>query len=206
MDVHTHTVPLVAGSAIVNCYPETFVPEAGGRYSVGTHPWYVNEADEARKELLRQCVRHPQVVAVGEAGLDKLCATPLPLQEELFAWQARLAEEVGKPLIIHLVRATADLLRIRRTVRPTVPWVIHGFRGKEQQAEELLRHGFYLSYGEHYHEESLRHTPLDRLLLETDESLVPIEELYHRAAAVRGMDTDTFRRAVEGNAARLFGL
>lgn len=41
VDIHTHRLPPVPGTAIANRYPDTFVPEAGAWYSVGIHPWHI---------------------------------------------------------------------------------------------------------------------------------------------------------------------
>ena len=92
-------------------------------------------------------------LAVGEAGLDKLADAPMDLQVEVFRCQACLAEAVGKPLVLHLVKAVDELLKVKRDLRPSKPWIIHGFRGKAALAEEYLKHGFYLSFGEKYQEE-----------------------------------------------------
>ena len=88
-----------------------------GWYSVGIHPWYIasfaaslNDSKARFEELLD----HPQVLAVGEAGLDKLAEAPLTLQIEVFEYQARLAEEADKPLIIHLVKAVDELLKLKQ--------------------------------------------------------------------------------------------
>ena len=80
-DIHTHRLPALPGEAIVNSYPETFVPVPGGWYSVGVHPWYITpETDTppsvtpelaSRLQSLSALASHPQVVAIGEAGLDK---------------------------------------------------------------------------------------------------------------------------------------
>ena len=78
--------------------------------------------------------------------------------------------ELDKPLVIHLVKAMSELLKLKQQIKPANPWIIHGFRGKAALAEECLRHGFYLSFGEKYQEEALRITPAGRLFLETDES------------------------------------
>lgn len=43
-DIHTHCQPEVPGEAIVNCFPETFVPQLEGWYSVGIHPWYITSS------------------------------------------------------------------------------------------------------------------------------------------------------------------
>ena len=43
-DIHTHCQPEVPGEAIVNCFPETFVPQLEGWYSVGIHPWDITSS------------------------------------------------------------------------------------------------------------------------------------------------------------------
>lgn len=217
VDIHTHHLPQEAGAAIVNCYPEAFVPRTGGWYSVGIHPWRINECvrmslqdgvpvvrQGAERLLTKELAAHPQVLAIGETGLDKLTDAPLEVQMEIFEYQAGLAEEVGKPLVIHLVKAVGELLRLKRVLRPSVPWIIHGFRGKAALAEEYLRHGFYLSFGEKYQEEALRRVPARSLFMETDESAVPVAELYERAAGVRGVSVEELREAVRGNISKVF--
>ena len=209
LDIHTHRQPSHPCDAIVNCYPETFAPQAEGNYSVGIHPWQAGQIDgddglHAAAERLRSLLRHPQVLAVGEAGIDKLTDAPVEWQLRLFGQQARLAEEAGKPLIIHLVKAAEELLRLKRTLHPSVPWIIHGFRGKEELAREYLRHGFCLSFGEKYQEAALRTVPEDRLFIETDESTVSVRELYVRAARVRGVSPETLEESVRRNVRNLF--
>jgi TatD DNase family protein len=189
--------------AIVNCRPDDFAPQPGQWYSLGIHPWHIGTLTSV-PDRVRRLLEHPQVLAVGEAGIDKLMQTPLSVQMELFEQQARLAEQLGKPLIIHAVRAADELLRLKRQLTPRVAWIVHGFRGKPALAEQLLRHGFCLSFGEHYQAEALRITPIDALFVETDESEVPIGVLYERAAAVRGESPESFRAVVEGNIARIF--
>ena len=205
LDIHTHRLPSRPGEAIVNFAPDAFAPQAGGWYSVGVHPWQASEAETERAlALLERLVLHPQVVAVGEAGLDRLAAAPMPVQEAVFCRQARLAEAVGKPLIIHLVKAADELLRLRRVLRPTVPWVIHGFRGKEALAAMWMRHGCLLSFGARYREEALCGLPADRLLLETDESGADIDGLCERAALLRRTTPADLRERVEKNVAGIF--
>ena len=205
VDIHTHHLPAQPGAAIVNCFPETFAPQEGGWYSVGMHPWHVTRMpDEEQLSVWKELAGHPQVLAVGEAGLDKLAEAPLALQQEVFIRQARLAEETGKPLVIHAVKAADELLLAKRTLHPSVPWLIHGFRGKAALATVYLKHGFHLSFGEKYQEEALRTVPADRLFIETDESAVPVEQLYARAAEVRGVSLAGLTETVRQNVLRLF--
>lgn len=203
IDIHTHQLPEIAGKAIVNCYPETFSPKEGGWYSVGMHPWYLSEYTN-RMEVLAESVNHPQVLAIGEAGLDKLAEATMPVQVDFFEYQARLAMEVDKPLIIHLVKATDVLLKLKQALSPTNPWIIHGFRGKATIAQEYLRHGFYLSFGQKYQEEALRVVPIERLFIETDESRIPVEELYEHAARIRGVTRDELLESVQQNIRKVF--
>lgn len=209
VDIHTHQLPVVSGEAIVNCYPETFAPQEGCWYSVGIHPWHLmpsadqGEQDDRRK-ILAGLANHSQVLAIGEAGLDKLADAPMAMQIEFFEHQARLAMEVDKPLVIHLVKAADELLKLKQTLRPTNPWIIHGFRGKAAMAQEYLRHGFYLSFGKKYQEEALRITPVERFFIETDESVIPVAELYERAAHLRGVTGDELLESVQQNIRKVF--
>lgn len=208
-DIHTHLAGAgeVGGWRIVSLSPEAFAPQPGCRYSVGLHPWSLGGEmpSEAVWAQLEAAVRHPQVLAVGEAGLDKLAAAPLAVQEAVLARQARLAEAVGKPLVIHLVRAADELLRLRKSLRPRSPWVIHGFRGKAPQADLWCRHGLYLSFGARFQPEALRAVPWERLFLETDESPLPIAEVYARAAQTRQCPVERLAEAVRANVRAVFG-
>ena len=58
-----------------------------------------------------------------------------------------------------------------------MPWIIHGFRGKPQLAEALIRQGFYLSLGERYNPMSAAVIPIDRLLAESDGSRLMAAEI-----------------------------
>lgn len=204
-DIHTHRLAQIPGEAIVNCYPENFAPLEGEWYSVGVHPWHIGKTDGTSSvKHLEEIVLNPQVLAIGEAGLDKLANAPLSLQTAVFGHQARLAMKVGKPLIIHLVKATDELLQLKQTLHPDNPWIIHGFRGKTTLADTYLKHGFHLSFGEKYQEETLRMTPADRLFIETDESTIPVEELYARAARVRGVSPGELLETVQRNIRQVF--
>lgn len=204
-DIHTHLFPRVKGSAIINTLPTSFVPEEGMWYSVGFHPWYLKEEFSRMDwELFEEAVVHPQVLSVGEVGLDKLAQAPLTWQMEVFERQVLYAEHVQKPVIIHLVKAVDQLWKIKQQLRPTVPWIIHGFRGKVQQADSLVRHGFYLSCGEKFQEEALKIIPSDRLFLETDENDLPIEKLYERVATVRGCSVEEIMECIGKNVCAVF--
>lgn len=211
VDIHTHLLPPMPGEAIVNCYPETFSPQEGGWYSVGIHPWYIERTaaggDSSLRErllMLEELAYHPQVLAMGEAGFDKPAEPSKNFQLEVFVFHVRLSEQAEKPLVIHQVKAADTLIRLKSLLKPKQPWIIHGFRAKAELASEYLRHGFYLSFGKNYRHEALRSVPADRLFIETDESPVPVEELYARAAAVRGVSAKELHETVQGNISKVF--
>ncbi|MBP3227217.1 MAG: TatD family hydrolase, partial [Bacteroidaceae bacterium] len=119
-DHHTHNAAAPAGQAVVSlprevvAQPEAFSPQPGALYSAGVHPWWTAEGDAERLwQGVLTLAAHPQVVAIGETGFDRLRGD-FALQPALFARHARLAAERGKPLIIHCVRAWAELLAARR--------------------------------------------------------------------------------------------
>ena len=79
-----------------------------------------------------------------------------------------LSERLGKPLLLHVVRAYAEILALHKRVRPSQPWIVHGFRGKPALALQLVKAGFYLSVGPDCPQATVDVIPLERLLHETD--------------------------------------
>ena len=200
LDVHTHYAPLLAGSAIENVAPTAWNPRNGALYSVGIHPW--EACEELGGERLAAIACHHQVVSIGETGLDKLRGGAA--QHILFKNHIRLSEQVEKPLIIHCVKMAAQLLAVQDEMKPRQPWILHGFRGKPQEARRWLAHGLYLSIGEHFNEAALSEIPLDRLLIESDESLLSITQIYIRVATVLGLSEDALRSRMAANMEQLF--
>ena len=154
--------------------------------------------------FLQQQLQRKQFVAVGEAGLDKLAKAPMELQLAVFKEQVKLSEKLGLPLIIHCVKAMDELLAVKKEFRPQQAWIWHGFRGKTEQAMQLLKKGFYLSFGEHYPDETMQTVPDERLFLETDNSSLDIEDILCRAAKVRGVEVEVLRETIRRNIQNVF--
>ena len=206
LDIHTHKAePVSAGKAIINRKLATDALCEGYFYSAGIHPWDLTEFDtERRLECLREQLAEKQLVAVGEAGLDKLAAAPMQLQVAVFKEQVELSEKYRLPLIIHCVKAMDELLAVRKKLNPAQPWIWHGFRGKPQQAGQLIKNGIYLSFGAHYSEETVKGVPVGRLFLETDDSPVDIEEVLKQVAKARSTDAEELRQAIRENIQKVF--
>lgn len=175
MDFHTHNLAAAPGTAIVNLPREALSDPAsfhliqGGCYSVGIHPWWVDEDWQDLWQGLQYWVGNPQIVALGECGLDKLRGPELVLQEKVFLEQVALSERMRLPVTVHCVRAFGRLMELHRSLRPSVRWTVHGFRGKPELARQLLAEGMNLSFGRRYRRESWELTPPARRFVETDD-------------------------------------
>lgn len=145
LDIHTHRNAAVPGECIFNVEPAWFEPVEGCYYSVGIHPWKVLEAGPEDWTTLEKAVCHPSVLAIGEAGLDRLGPADILLQKEVFVRQILLSESVGKPLVIHCVKAFNELIELKKKYRPQMPWVVHGFRNNLHIACQLMQENIYLS-------------------------------------------------------------
>jgi len=190
-----------------NNYPE----EKGGlAYSCGAHPWYLEEKNiEAQIGRVREYASLPWVIALGEAGFDRLKGAGNALQEKAFRAHVEIAEEMNKPLFIHCVKGWDDLLRFQKEMNPSMPWIIHGFRGKPALASQLLEKGFYLSpwvewaVGPHS-VETLRSVPVNRLFLETDGFDMSIREVYRAVAEHLGVGLESLQKQLHDNFYSLF--
>jgi TatD DNase family protein len=193
MDFHTHN--LDADDALI-CVEPGFTPRCGAMYSVGIHPWHAGSATDEIIARLRYDARRECVRAIGETGIDRLHADTLPRQIELTRLHVALSEELRKPLVLHVVKAYSEIIALKRELRPTQPWVIHGFRGKPELARQLLRADFYLSLGAQFNRDAAAVIPAERLLVETDDSSMPISEIasrlpqYTSATAIQLLHTD----------------
>lgn len=186
LDIHTHH-PAPQPQAVISVSPRDFSPVEGQLYSVGLHPWDGVPSPEDLT-LLDETATHPQVVAIGECGIDPLKGTPMFRQLLTFRHHVELSEQLHKPLIIHEVKAHDVITGLRRDLAPVMPWAIHGFRGKPTVAEMLLKAGLWLSFGIRFNPEALGIVPYDRLLAETDEAPVEITEVITALSQAAGID------------------
>lgn len=208
-DIHTHKI-LHDVPDVTACYNvivgRNILPEPGEMQPVscGIHPWYIRvDAWEEQLATFRELARSEQVVMIGEAGLDKKASASFALQTVVFEEQIRFSEEQRKPLVIHCVQAWDQLVALRKKWSPSQPWIIHGFRKKGEQGAQLVRQGFYLSFGQYFQETALREAWPGRLLVETDESDDSIREIYQRLASVLQIPLAEFARQIEETVDRL---
>lgn len=209
-NAHTHFPAHDAGdTAIVGIfYTQHPEPEAPYR-SYGLHPRYLPESDLS-PALAWLHDRLPGAIAVGEAGLDKLCDTPWERQTAAFDACIEAAAQVQLPLIVHCVRAYDEVLAQLKKHAFQEPVIFHGFDKHPNTAGQLLAAGCYLSFGSALFRENshaaaaLKACPDGRLFLETDMSEMPLGEVYKRAAEVRGVNVDVLEKEVWETASKVF--
>jgi len=204
LDIHTHRLKENVSQYIYSCAPSAFAPQKGGYYSVGIHPWNINSDTMSEYEYLKKIGSHPQIIAIGEAGLDKTISIDLSFQQEIFKLQIQLSEALGKPLIIHSVKTSNEIIQLKKELCPKSPWIIHGFRGKKELADQLTAQDIYLSFGERYQESAIKSIPLNRLLLETDESEKEILLIYKSVSQIHSLTIEQLVAQVQQNISRLF--
>lgn len=192
LDLHTHRPAPYPEGIISLPYPFDGM-EAGQLYSVGIHPWATADENggditEETWRILEETARRPEVAAIGECGVDLLKGGPLFRQLLVFKRQVEIAERVGKPMVLHCVKATDIILGLKRDLQSRQQWAIHGFRGKPAQARQLTDKEILLSFGEKFNAETLRETPDGMILAETDESILTIEEIIGGMNEAAGRD------------------
>ena len=207
IDIHTHT-PIRSKNnslSIYNLQLSNQVPlKIEDKDSVGIHPWYIPENPTQAIEELKTLAKESNVVAIGECGIDKLCNTPMELQKEIFKEQIRVSEEFEKPLIIHCVKCYNEIIELKKEINPSQTWIVHGFRGKPEVAEMLSKTGIILSFGDKFNPESIKRVALEKILIESDESSTPIEEIYKNIATTRNMSIEELTKEVEKTYKKIF--
>ena len=160
---------------------------------IGLHPCYVKpESYKPELEIVRQylfneisftnhgSIQAPQFVAVGEIGLDLYWdKSTLDIQKEAFELQCDWAIEKQLPVAIHSRDSTHILIELLKKRKNKPRGVFHCFTGSLEEANEILKLGFYVgiggvvTYKNTHLRDTLKHLPLDKIVLETDAPYLP---------------------------------
>ena len=114
-------------------------------------------------------------------------ATPLALQQEIFLKHVQLSEELGLPLIIHCVKAYAEIIALKKKTHPQQLWVLHGFRKNKEVAQSLIAQGIALSFGaalgyDKRLQEVFEWVPEEYRFLESDDTDIRVSEVKVKIA------------------------
>lgn len=194
---------------LVNQYPREFDASIPF-YSIGIHPWYIAEDKiDADLKIIEEKLQNENCLAIGECGLDKRIEIPLDLQTSVFEKQLILAEKYKKPVVIHCVAAFQEVIAIKKKRKITVPMIIHGFSKNSQLADQLIKEGFYLSFGKYLLRNPelksvFQQIPNDRFFLETDTVEETIQQVYDLAAEYKSINNNALQDIISTNYKRVF--
>lgn len=210
-----------AMSALAGKFPENLFP------CIGLHPTSV---DGNWRESIEEIgdIGCGKAVAVGETGMDCYWSKDfVKEQEEAFEWQVRFACRHGLPVIIHSREATGLILDVLERCRHLSPsGVFHAFSGSLETFRRLSAYGdWYVGIGgvvtfkNASIAETVKHIPLERILLETDSPyLTPVPHRGERnessyipliagkIAAQKNITIEEVAYTTTRNAERLFNI
>lgn len=198
----------------------------GRSATAGVHPHEASRWSPEAAQRMRELLETPEVVAVGETGLDyHYMHSPRETQRHVFEAHVQLAAELGKPVVVHARDADADMAAMLRELGRNPPVVVlHSFSSGDAVWDAGMSIGAYFSFSgmitfkNWSPTDRLSACPTDRLLVETDSPyLAPVphrgrrnepsfvREVAERAAALRGETLETLARCTTDNARRCFG-
>lgn len=206
IDIHNHgSVPEKGKFQVENLMThETAEPENNENlaFTIGVHPWFLTSENlQDQIAIVAEYSTSHNIIAIGETGFDRLKGPALKIQENAFAEHVMIAEKVSKPLFIHCVRAWDDLLAVHKRLHPSLPWIIHGFRGKKELARQLTDKGMFLSFWFDFilkpeSSSLIKSLPKDRIFLETDGSGVDIKTIYNKVATDLEITLDNLKNQI----------
>jgi len=192
----------------------------------GIHPHEAGTFTEEDLDELYRLARHPQVVAIGEMGLDYYYDGDYKAeQDKLLRAQIKLAREVGKPVVIHDRDAHQEVLRILREEKAGLNGgVMHCYSGSAAMALDFIQAGFAISLAGPLTFKNSKKTvevaaklELSQLLVETDcPYLTPepyrgrrnepfrVWEVAAKLAEIKGISLEAVEAATDHNCRQLF--
>ncbi|MBS2024801.1 MAG: TatD family hydrolase [Deltaproteobacteria bacterium] len=195
--------------------------------TAGIHPHDAREPTQADWDALATLCAQPDLVAVGECGLDyHYDHSPRDQQRDAFVRQLALAKALHKPVVIHTREADAHTVELLREHLGPDGGVIHCFTSDPAAARSYLDLGLSISFSgvvtfknAEQVREAARLVPLDRILIETDSPyLAPLPHrgkrnepalvalTAQRLAEVKGLPVEEIARATTENARRALRL
>lgn len=218
INIHSHRKQEKDEIIIHNFFPDDIsnrISNHSGFFSCGIHPWYLKPGEDwlnDQMQKLKQSMDYRGCLAIGETGLDKAIGSDWGLQLKVFEKQIRLAEEFGKPMIIHSVRAWSDLLALRKSSSAKATWIFHGFNSSIQMANQLIDSGCMLSFGKSLLQpgkkirEIMAEISSENFFLETDDADVNIEDIYKAVSNIKNLPLEKMIKAQHENFEKIFGF
>ncbi len=185
------------------------------------------------KEVYREFLKNPKVVGIGECGLDyyRMDEESIEKQKSAFVAQIELANEFGKPLMLHIRNnpkdnthdAYADALDLLKKYSK-VKGDVHFFAGSLAVAQSFVDFGFTISFTgvltfTHDYDEVVKNIPLNMIMTETDSPYITpvpyrgrrnepvyVREVVKRIAEIKDLPEAEVAEVIMKNAKRVFGV
>jgi TatD DNase family protein len=216
-------IVVIADSAPATTQAISLATEFGLSATAGVHPHEASSWTAEVAAAIEHAVTQPEVVAVGEAGLDYHYDHSLrDVQRTVFAAQLALSERCGKPIVVHSREADADIVAMLTDSNATA--ILHSFSSGREVLSVGLDRRDYISFSgmvtfrSWEDVEAVRAVPADRVLVETDAPyLAPVPHrgkrnepafvanVVAKVAELRGVSVDQLLQETTDNAARCFG-
>lgn len=193
--------------------------------ALGVHPQHAASWNEALRQRLKGLLLRPEVVAVGEVGLDGRLKGGQAEQEMALRQQLQLAVAVEKPVVLHAVRCFDRLLPLLDQEQVArVGGIVHGFSGSVELAEQLWRRGLAIGVGRLMLNPRARRLaevvstlPAEALVLETDapwtggpevgnDWIAALRAIAAVVAEARGWSLEQVAAITTANSCRQLGL
>ncbi|QEY24909.1 TatD family hydrolase [Neisseria animalis] len=192
------------------------------RIAFGIHPWFAADISEQNWQSLETLLQQYPQAWVGEAGLDYLQQhkAAWAVQQQVFIRQLELAQRLKRRIIVHNVKASAAVIAAVKAANFTQGGIIHAFSGSLEEAESLIRYGFYIGIGSLLLNPTAKKVrqaaaklPPERIVLETDSPFMlknavntpaNIRRIAAETAALRGISIEELSRQTEKNINLLF--
>ncbi|MBN2668072.1 MAG: TatD family hydrolase [Bacteroidales bacterium] len=214
-DAHTHNTSTANKFAVVNLTIKDLKNSGlkpNSFYSLGIHPWYIDEKTLSRDiDDMQTFISNPQIVAIGECGLDKLIKLDFKKQIAVFEQQIVIAEKVNKPIVLHTVRSYQETIAIKRKYKAKQKWIYHGFAGSYELAMQIIAMGDFISIGTSVLkspklQQTIAQLKMEHFLIESDEHSDQLPSIYSIIAKIKQCSIEFLIAQQRNNFNRIFNL
>jgi TatD DNase family protein len=180
-------------------------------FSIGIHPENAVSKTQIIESQLEELANKSNCVAIGEIGLDNRYENAGEVQEQIFISQLQLAEKLQKPVILHCVNSWDRCRFLHQTHAPNTKLIYHGFNKAAITDQVLNYENTQISIGSSILnntqlQEKVRTIPVSRILIETDDSEIPIELIYQKLAEIKSLNLRDFSEQIRENVKLIFGI
>lgn len=207
IDIHTHH-PVISKEivSVGSIFLQEIEPfsKLNTPFSAAIHPWHADQFDSGQvSNMLKNLINQPELIAVGETGLDKACSTNYQHQKELFELHLHFAEKYHKPLILHTVKSWNELQGYLK--RSKLTCILHGYAEGIALTRQLIDLGCYFSLGKSLLNitprirEAIQIIPVTSMFLETDDSRESIINLYRELSETINIPIDILKNLIYNN-------